>query len=195
MNKLLVAAVAVAMSTATASAFAGDFFVNGNLGRANWLQNRSSNGMKQENQGAAGQLRVGYRWNSIVDYGVEAGYAYLGANNNTVTQRGDSALEGYKLKSRGYLLGGNVNWNITDQWYVGGRAGWYRGRQTLEARPMNTTSSRLATGEYFGIGAGYNINSHFSIGLNVDRFRLPGDGKGDKSMYVNMTSIGGEFRF
>lgn len=203
MNKLLGAAVAVVLSTAAASAFAGDFFVNGNIGGTNWHQNSTSGGFKRENQGAASQLRVGYRWNSVVDYGVELGYAYLGSNNNSVITRGDSQLDGYKLKSRGYLLGGNLNWNITDQWYVGGRAGWYRGRQTLEARLINpidasitkTASSSLTTGEYFGVGAGYNINSHFSVGLNFDRFRLPGEGKSGKSMNVNMTSIGGEFRF
>ncbi|HEX7815314.1 outer membrane protein [Dyella sp.] len=210
MNKFLSAAVLAVLgaASATASADEGNFFVNGNIGQANWRDGSAARSLyaipgvervKQDNTGPAGQLRVGYRWRSVVDYGVELGYAYLG--ERTVNYSGADFSNNLKQKSRGYMLGGNLNWNITDQWYVSGRAGWYRGRAVAQernydavGRSAGTLASNMATGEYMGLGAGYNINQHFSVGLNYDRFHLPGQG-GVAATTVNMTTIGGEFRY
>jgi OOP family OmpA-OmpF porin len=211
MNKLLTAAVAVVLGAASAASFAdsGNFFVNGNAGQANWRDDGAARSLSaqpgvtnvnQDNNGLAGALRVGYRWHSVVDYGVELGYAYLG--ENTVRVSTSDASGNLKQKSRGYLMGGNLNWNITDSWYVSGRAGWYRGRNVLqgrvysaEGRSAGTLDTYTATGEYMGLGVGYNINPQFSVGLNFDHFRLPASGGEGPSTKVNMSTVGGEFRF
>lgn len=211
MNKLLTATVAVVLGSASAASFAdsGNFFVNGNLGQANWRDDNAARSLydyahmdrvNQDNNGIAGALRVGYRWHSVVDYGVELGYAYLG--QNTVHTSAGNTSGNLKQKSRGYLLGGNLNWNITDQWYVSGRAGWYRGRTVLQARNYSpdgrsagTLRTDSSTGEYLGLGVGYNINQHISVGLNYDHFRLSTPSGSDRSTSVNMATVGGEYRF
>ncbi len=211
MNKLFTATVAVVLGAASAASFAdsGNFFVNGNVGQANWRDDSVARTLRaqpgvtsvdQDNNGLAGALRVGYRWHSVVDYGVELGYAYLGENATRVSAADVNG--NLKQKSRGYLMGGNLNWNITDSWYVSARAGWYRGRNVLQGRVYSaqgssagTLDSYAATGEYMGLGVGYNINQHISVGLNYDHFRLPGSSGEGPSTKVNMSTVGGEYRF
>lgn len=211
MNKFSMVAAAVALCSVSAASFAdsGNFFVNGNLGRADWRDDSTARvfhanpgvtNVNQQNNGLAGALRVGYRWHSVVDYGVELGYAYLG--ENLVRGSATDLTGNLKQKSRGYLMGGNLNWNITDSWYVSGRAGWYRGRNVLQGRMYSsagrdagTLGTYTATGEYMGLGVGYNINPQFSVGVNFDRYHLPANGNQGSSTTVNMSTVGGEFRF
>jgi hypothetical protein len=139
----------------------------------------------------------------VVDYGVEVGYGYLGQNTTSGSNGVDTAH--FKQKSQGWLLGGNLNYNITDSWYISGRAGWYRARNTFQGRvnspsaPGGTVNlpaySYMGTGEYLGAGFGYNINQHFSVGLNYDQYHSRGDSVDERGTRIGLLSLGGEYRF
>jgi OmpA-OmpF porin, OOP family len=214
MRKLITLATALTLGTASAAAFAdGNAFVNANAGYSNYNYNADSFAAPDvatnlRKGDPAGAVRVGYRWNSVVDYGVEVGYGYLGQARLNVAGADAARVT---QKNRGYLLGGNLNYNITDNWYASVRAGWFRGRNTYAgalytvdgvetARATNTN-----TGEYFGLGAGYNFNKHFSLGLAYDTYHTPGSGVRSTSAYIDglevrgtragMYSLQGEYRF
>jgi OmpA-OmpF porin, OOP family len=217
MRKLVTLAVALTLGTASAAAFAdGNAFVNANLGYSSYNYNYknalSSQGIGADERAGdpAGALRFGYRWNSVVDYGVEVGYGYLGQYR----LRGGVDPYGARLtqKNQGFLLGGNLNYNITDNWYVSARAGWFRGRNTYSATAYTPEgvsglqATNTNTGEYFGVGGGYNFNKSFSLGLAYDTYHTPSSplssavpaidgldlGRGTR---VGMYSIQGEYRF
>jgi OmpA-OmpF porin, OOP family len=214
MRKLATVAVALALGAASSAAFAdsGNAFVNANVGSSNYNINSPANvagyDSYQNKYAAAGALRVGYRWNSVVDYGVEVGYGYMG-NARTKIDNEDGGLR-LNQKNRGWLLGGNLNYNITDHWYVSARAGWYRARNlyAVSVIPSGTYDVRgdyTATGEYFGVGAGYNFNKHFSVGLAYDNYHTPGNnlrstdidanGFSVKGTRIGMYSVQAEYRF
>ena len=194
-------AVALALGTASSVAFAdgGNVFVNANAGASHYNVENPYSGIEGNSfskTGKAGALRVGYRWNSVVDYGVEAGYGFLG--NATARVSYSDGVERDQAKTRGWLLGGNLNYNINEQWYVGARAGWFRARSLFEGRVVsdNDTSynrgSLTRTGEYFGVGGGYNFNKNFSLGLAYDTYRAPVSD--DKSNRIGMYSLQAEYR-
>jgi OmpA-OmpF porin, OOP family len=214
MRKLISLSVALAFGTASAAAFAdGNAFVNANAGYSNYNiaapETFPGESVNQRRRDPAGALRIGYRWNSVVDYGVEVGYGYLGQYRLNTTDAYSSSR--FTQKNRGFLLGGNLNYNITDHWYVSARAGWFRGRNTYAVadyypsgvyKERGTTTN---TGEYFGIGGGYNFNQHFSVGLAYDTYHTPGSALRSSDPYDNglymrstragMYSIQGEYRF
>lgn len=204
MRNLLPKAAALALCVAAAPAFAddGNFFVNGNLGQADHhLPASARAGLdKVDRQDNAAALRVGYRWNSVVDYGVEAGYAYLGKAKGRYE---DPALNLHaRAKMHGWTLGGKLNYDITPHWYVSARAGWIRAHNNLKLSVETATQKAAAsastsrTGEYFGAGVGYNINEHVSLGLAYDNYhvRFGDNGRGD-NWNVGMYSLSGEYRF
>ncbi|GFZ94491.1 outer membrane protein [Dyella caseinilytica] len=214
MRKLVTLAVALTLGTASAAAFAdGNAFVNANAGYSDYNYNKdafSAPGLDTNlrKRDPAGAVRVGYRWKSVVDYGVEVGYGYLGQARLNVAA--DPYAARLTQKNRGFLLGGNLNYNITDNWYLSARAGWFRGRNTYTVAayaPQGTATLRgtnTHTGEYFGVGAGYNFNKHFSLGLAYDTYHTPNSalrsstfdgmdlGRGTRA---GMYSIQGEYRF
>jgi OmpA-OmpF porin, OOP family len=217
MRKLVTLTAALSLAAASATALAdGSAFVNANAGYSAYNINQVQDSFSLPSADThlrkgdpAGALRVGYRWNSIVDYGVEAGYGYLGqARQNSVA---DPYAHRITQKNRGFLLGGNLNYNITEHWYASARAGWFRGRNTYAGALYSPTSvERLRatdtnTGEYFGVGAGYNFNRYFSVGLAYDTYHTPASAMRSSNAYLNgfgvrgtragMYSLQGEYRF
>ncbi|MFC5743802.1 outer membrane protein [Dyella tabacisoli] len=208
MNKFQTVAVALALGAASTASFAdtGNFFVNGNLGTSDYRVSNPASGIpgvqsSLDKKDAAGALRIGYRWNSVVDYGVEAGYVNLGnAEGKLSNSLGQSYL---KQKSRGWLLGGNLNYNINDNWYVSARGGWYRAHNAFQLRAytpggnFRSSSSTTGTGEYVGVGVGYNINKAFSVGVNYDNYHSNGNSSDVNKLSTNiaMYSVFGEYRF
>ncbi|WP_266160442.1 outer membrane protein [Dyella silvatica] len=211
MNKFLTAAVALAIGAASTASFAdtGNFFVNGNLGTSDYrisnafggLNASGANHTSVDKKDLAGAVRIGYRWNSVVDYGVETGYVNLGNAESRIAN--DSSHGSLKQKSRGWLLGGNLNYNINDSWYVSARGGWYRAHNAFQVRsytPIGNfrgSSSTTGTGEYFGVGVGYNINKAFSVGVNYDNYHSNGNSSDVNKLSTNvaMYSVFGEYRF
>jgi OmpA-OmpF porin, OOP family len=175
-------------------------------------------GNQLNNTSAAGALRFGYRWHGVVDYGVEAGYADLGKVNSTSTvgSQISSWTDQSNLKDRGWLLGANIKYNLNNDWYVSARGGWYRpqidGSETAKFNgcvpssgyvcplvlPVTTFDryqySQTVSGEYFGVGGGFNISSNFSLGLSYDYYRS-GRLSNDFSANVGLLSLSAEYRF
>jgi hypothetical protein len=171
-------------------------------------------GNQLNNRHAAGALRFGYRWHGIVDYGVEAGYVDLGQVNAAPGTPPWTNQVG--LKDRGWLLGGNLKYNFNDSWYVSARGGWYRaqisGSETSTFKPCTPAVgflcpqyalpitfyrypySQTVSGEYVGIGAGYNFSSNFSLGLSYDYYRSDRLSNGFK-VGVGSYSLSAEYRF
>jgi OmpA-OmpF porin, OOP family len=216
MRKLVTLAVALTLGTASAAAFAdGNAFVNANAGYSDYNINKDSVSYPGVDThlrkgDPAGAIRVGYRWKSVVDYGVEVGYGYLGQYR--LNQTDSYGASRFTEKNRGFLLGGNLNYNITENWYISARAGWFRGRDTYTSTAYSTggqqswRATSTATGEYFGVGAGYNFNKNFSIGLAYDTYHTPSSPLRSSNPYINgaerirgtragMYSIQGEYRF
>ncbi|MGC1547425.1 MAG: outer membrane beta-barrel protein [Rhodanobacter sp.] len=207
MRKLLVATMAMALGATSMAALAddGNVFVNGNIGQSNYHVTNVDQvipgaNVGQKKRDTAGALRVGYRWRSVVDYGVEVGYGYLG--QATWSTSNDDGTGHLKQKSRGWLLGGNLNYNITDNWYVSARAGWYRSRNSFQGRydsadgtVVGALGNYTGTGEYLGAGFGYNFNKHFSLGANYDQYHSRGDSVDERGTRIGLFSLGGEYRF
>jgi len=203
MRKFAIIAVAMALGTASsvASADDGNFFVNANAGASHYDVSNPYSGMDNSfsKTGKAGALRVGYRWNSVVDYGVEAGYGFLGNATARVNYYG-GGTEREQVQTRGWLLGGNLNYNIIENWYVGARAGWFRARSLYEFRYMSDNINEsgrdrvVRTGEYFGFGGGYKFNKNLSVGLAYDTYRTPENGY-NKNTRIGMYSLQAEYRF
>lgn len=203
MRKLATIAIALALGTASSAVLAddGNFFVNANAGASRYNVDNPFSG--QDNSfsktGKAGALRVGYRWNSVVDYGFEAGYGFLGNATARVNYYG-GGTEREQVQTRGWLLGGNLNYNITEQWYVDARAGWFRARSLYENRLLSDSGNsyyrvaQVGTGEYFGLGGGYNFNKNLSLGLAYDTYRAPNNGN-TYSTRIGMYSLQAEYRF
>lgn len=202
MRKFAFIAIALALGTASSVALADDghFFVNANAGASHYSVSNPYSGMDNSfsKTGKAGALRVGYRWNSVVDYGVEAGYGFLGNATARVNDYG-GGTEREQVQTRGWMLGGNLNYNITENWYVGARAGWFRARSLYEFRYMSdnvNASGRdrvVRTGEYFGFGGGYNLNKNLSLGVAYDTYRAPlSDTQRNR---IGMYSLQAEYRF
>lgn len=202
MRKLATIAIALALGTASSVALAddGNVFVNANAGASSYNVSNPFSGVEGNSfskTGKAGALRVGYRWNSVVDYGVEAGYGFLG--NVTSRVASDNAIVRTQAQTRGWLLGGNLNYNINEHWYVDARAGWFRARTLVEGRTMTAYYNEFdrgvvtRTGEYFGVGGGYNFNKNLSLGLAYDTYRAPLSDS--YSHRIGMYSLQAEYRF
>jgi hypothetical protein len=203
MRKFAAIAIALALGAASSVAMAdeGHFFANANAGASRYNMDNPFAGVVGNSfskTGKAGALRVGYRWNSVVDYGVEAGYGFLG--NATARLATDNAVIREQAQTRGWLLGGNLNYNINEQWYVGARAGWFRARSLYEASTMTANvndrgrDAVTRTGEYFGLGGGYNFNKNFSLGLAYDTYRMP-ENEYNKNTRIGMYSLQAEYRY
>jgi len=220
MNKLLVAVVATTLGAASAAALAddGNFFVNGDLGQSHYRIASSytvapsifDGGYRYsaDKQDVAGALRFGYRWHSLVDYGVEAGYVDLGQAETKFN--GPYTNLKTDQKTRGWLVGGNLKYNIAEKWYVSARGGWFRSRNEVDARGVffvqplagdqpnfRSHSSNTGTGEYLGLGAGYNILPNLSVGLSYDNYhaRLNRSSESDSGLNIALYSVSAEYRF
>ncbi|HEX6832012.1 MAG TPA: porin family protein [Rudaea sp.] len=165
---------------------AGGFFVNGNVGQSNL----SKGAYDDDDTGWGGN--IGYRWalNPNVALGVEGGYTDLGSFS---PKNGYGALG--KAEINGWNLGVNGHFNLTPNWYISGRAGFYRADikggylagGTVPVR-VDDTSNKY----YAGAGFGYDFSNNFSVGLNYDYYKAEKSGlKFDPSL----VSVGAELRF
>jgi opacity protein-like surface antigen len=198
-----IAAAALCLAAAPAFAADGNFFVSGNIGQSDYHAPNSSylshyGSIKSDTHDTAGALRFGYRWNNVVNYGVEAGYVDLG-ELTTTSNWNYGGSDRVRTKVRGWLLGGNVSYNFTPDWYISARAGLFRAHADVNAKASFMGSSMewhtynaTKTGEYAGLGVGYNITQALSVGLNYDyhhaRFQ-------NTNGNIGMYSVSAEYRF
>src|SRR5690606_16967352 len=102
-------------------------FINGNIGQATLDE-----GPFDDDDTGFG-ANIGYRWavspNALI--GIEGGYTDLGSYSATLLYP-DGAIGRAKADITGWNIGANGHFNFTPNWYVSGRAGWFRA--DLESR-------------------------------------------------------------
>ena len=191
-NTLLAIALATtglaALPLTSHAADQSGFFINGNVGDSN-----VSKGLYDDDDTGFG-ANVGYRWAVApnVLLGVEGGYTDLGKFSTKDSFRG-LGIPDAELK--GWNLGANGHFNITDNWYVSGRAGFFRADIKGGYFDPNGVVVRVddtANKWYAGAGFGYDFSNNFGIGLNYDYYKAE---KGNLDLNADMISVSAEYRF
>jgi OOP family OmpA-OmpF porin/outer membrane immunogenic protein len=186
-NTLLALALATA-GLAALPAHAADtngWFINGNVGQSNL-----SKGVYDDDDTAFG-ANVGYRWALAPNFlfGVEGGYTDLG---NFSPKGNPSGFSDAEIK--GWNLGVNGHFNINDNWYLSGRAGFFRadlkGTYGPLAAPVVVDDN--SNKWYAGAGFGYDLSNNFSVGLNYDYYKAEKNGL---KFDPDLVSVSAEYRF
>jgi len=183
----LAAAPAISLA-ADANGPGGGFFVNGNIGEANL-----STGAYDDDDTGYG-FNLGYRWalSPYVALGIEGGYVDLGKFGTSSDFNG---LGLGQASLKGWTAGVNGHFNMTPQWYLSGRAGFFAadlkgGYLDATAIPIYVDDS--SSKYYAGVGVGYDFSNNFSVGVNYDYYKADTAGlKLDPSMF----SVSAELRF
>jgi opacity protein-like surface antigen len=167
------------------------WFVNGNVGSSHYRAEVDDVGSGTET-GTAFIVNAGYRDQRIL--GFEAGYTNLGSVSES-----DDFGDRVKLSGDGWTLGLNGHFNPTSHWYISARGGAFLWKLHAKARiAYNDGSSdtfrgnEQSLGWYAGVGTGYDINRHWSVGGNFDYYKI------DKDMYelgTRIFSVSAEYRF
>jgi len=158
------------------------FFINGNVGQSNL-----DKGVFDDDDTAFGG-NFGYRWavapNVLI--GVEGGYTDLGSFD------AKHSLGLDKAELKGWNLGANGHFNVSDNWYISGRGGFFRGdrKVTAEFAPISVDDTK--NGWYAGAGFGYDFNTNVSVGLNYDYYKVDKD---SLDLSPSVVSVSGEYRF
>ena len=188
--------IAIALATAGLAAIpltshaadnTGGFFINGNVGDSN-----VSKGLYDDDDTGFGG-NVGYRWAVApnVLLGVEGGYTDLGkfsTGNNVNGFFPDAEI-------KGWTLGANGHFNLTPNWYVSGRAGFFRADiKGAYFDPANAVVrvDDTANKWYAGAGFGYDFSNNFGIGLNYDYYKAD---KSNLDLNADLISVSAEYRF
>jgi opacity protein-like surface antigen len=195
---LIAAVAAPALSFAAENGDNSGFFVNGNVGRSDL----SKGAYNDDDTGYA--ANVGYRWAVAPNFllGVEGGYTKLGKFDPK------SAYDGAGLDRadvKGWNLGVNGHFNLSPNWYVSARGGYFRGdvtgdqiisitppvaggTQTVLVNHVDSTSNKY----YAGAGFGYDFSNNLSVGLNYDYYKTDKDGL---TLDPSLVSVSAEYRF
>lgn len=193
MNKRIqMSAIAIAMVAASGSAFAADqgaFFINGNLGQSHFHSRYYT-----DNTGTSSAARVGYAWNlgsGAGGLGVEAGYVNLGRASVSAYDGAYSA----SAKLSGPVVGANYKYTFNNKMFVSVRAGWFRSKFDTKVSGIGSQSFS-GNGAYSGVGVGYDITPHFSLGVNFDEYHGRATVYGTKAKQA-VSSLSGfaEYRF
>jgi opacity protein-like surface antigen len=178
--------VAATSSHAADNNGAGGFFVNGNVG-----QSSLDKGAYNDDDTAWGG-NIGYRWaiNPNVALGIEGGYNDLGK----FSPKDGLGIVG-PAKINGWNLGVNGHFNLTPNWYLSGRGGFYRadlkGGYVLPsggAQLVDETTDKY----YAGAGFGYDFSNNLSVGLNYDYYKAD---KNALKFDPTVVSLSAELRF
>lgn len=213
MRKFGCAALFAACALAAPAASAGDFFVNGQVGRF-----ELDSGFDDE-QSKFAQGSVGYRWGiGIAQLGLETGLGKLDdqQDRSRTDYAGGHVDHAYTLSSRYGFIGANARIKPPlVPVYVVGRAG-YLGLERkldetsvdhyLDTSPVTSHSAFEETdgGTYYGIGVGTSILPLLDIGLMYNQYRYsqvqydPATGEyrlSDDKRDARSVSLSVEYRF
>jgi OOP family OmpA-OmpF porin/outer membrane immunogenic protein len=189
--------IAIALATAGLAAIPltshaadnnGGFFINGNVGESNL----SKGAYDDSDTGFGGN--VGYRWAVAPNIllGVEGGYTDLGSFSPKNRYSG-LGLPDAELK--GWNVGANGHFNLTPNWYLSGRAGWFRA--DVKGGYFDPTGAVVRVDDtankwYAGAGFGYDFSNNFGIGLNYDYYKAD---KSNLDLNADLISVSAEYRF
>lgn len=167
----------------------GGFFINGNVGKAN-----VDDGLYDDSDTGYG-VNAGYRWSVSPGFaiGLEGGYQNLGTYSAKSNRLPPDVIAG-DAKLKGWTAGVNGHFNLSDNWYLSGRAGLFRadlrGDYLVAGAPVRVddTSNKW----YAGAGFGYDFSNNFSVGLNYDHYEVD---KSNLNANADLVSVSGEVRF
>jgi len=176
--------IALAAAFAPVMAFAGTGpYLDGAVGRA------SVDDQGIDDTDTAFRVGGGYRF--FDNLGVEVGYQDLGTMRDQIG--GASA----SIEADGFYLGASGKIPLYDGasgFFLNARAGLYfwdaKGRVNQGATAITVDDSD--NDFYVGVGAGYDLNERFGLGLSYDRYKL---GDGGTDLKYGVFAVTGEFRF
>jgi opacity protein-like surface antigen len=191
--KITILAIALAttglavLPVASHAADNSGFFINGNVGQTNL-----SKGIYDDDD-TGYSINGGYRWAVAPNLllGVEGGYADLGKFSTKDSFRGDGLVN---AEVKGWNAGVNAHYNVTNNWYLSGRAGFFRA--DVKGAYLADGASRFVDDNsnswYAGAGFGYDFSNNFSVGLNYDYYKTD---KQNLKLDPDMVSVSAEYRF
>src|SRR6201991_5387727 len=168
----------------------GNWFIGANVGRTNGSDNggfgSNTNGFNflhgEKDRRTGYGLLGGYRWKVGPDLGlgVEAGYADLGNYrlNDGFESGQDVNEKSTRNALRGWMVGVNGKINLVPQWYISAHGGYFRANDNNQNYNNSvgqdlgfSSGGRPNRGSWYGgVGTGWDINEHFSVGANYDYF-------------------------
>jgi OOP family OmpA-OmpF porin len=176
-----------------------NFFVAGQIGQTQYRDSYLTH-----NHSVFQNVRFGWRWNGIV--GPEIGYAYLGRPKFDATYPnglGEPVALTGSVRTRALTVGVNGKYNVYDNWFVTGHAGYLRSQSKSQFTAVNFStdgsinsdkSTAYNDGWYAGLGVGYDLTRNFSVGLNYDNYHLNQNADGP-GVNVAAYSASVEYRF
>lgn len=179
----LLLALAGALALPTLALADNGLYVDGAIGQASV----DDNGI-DDNDTA---FRLGVGWRFVENFGAEIGYQDLGEVGEEVAIGGATA----EIEADGFYAGVAGRIPLQDSgFFLSARAGVYFWDATGRFR-QGTTAVRLEESDndfYVGIGAGYDFNEQFGIGIGYDRYQLD---NGDGDFNYGVLALNGEVRF
>lgn len=167
----------------------GGWFINGNVGRT------SINKGPYDGHDTGYALNGGYRWSLAPNFalGAEVGYNDLGNIHAKNIFNSSPVIAPGKSQLHGWTAGANARFDLSQDWYLSGRAGVYSWTGHGLSNDVNPVRKSLDdTSWYAGAGVGYNINRNLSVGLNYDYFDAK---RRSVNLSTDMVSASAEYRF
>ena len=167
----------------------GNWFLSGSVGQAHMRVG------PYNDHPTTYALNGGYRWKvgPDVGLGVEVGYNDLGNFKlKNAFNSDDVNLTDRRNALRGWTAGVNGKINVWQGLYVSGRAGVYGWKGHGYANQDINRHDLDQVDWYAGVGAGYDFNPHFSLGLSYDYYRASKNRIGLTSDAASLTA---EYRF
>ena len=173
----------------SASTQNGGWFINGNVGRT------AINQGPYDGHDTGYALNGGYRWSLAPNFslGAEVGYNDLGNIHAKNVFNSQPVIAPGKAQLHGWTVGANGRFDLSPNWYVGGRAGLYSWTGHGLSNDINPINKSLSSNSWYaGAGVGYNLTSNLSVGLNYDYFDAS---KRNVDLSTDMVSVSAEYRF
>lgn len=165
-------------STATKSDWNAQsgWYINGDLGVSQANSNSHYNGSNY-----TGGLTGGYRWavGPDLSIGPEIGYVYLGkfdaGKGSKQAYYANGGDNNPQSNTRGATLGADMRFNLNPAWYIDVRGGAFDARSSAlsdsDSAPVRRNFSNNI-GYYAGVGAGWNINRNWGVGLDYTYYQV-----------------------
>lgn len=176
---MVLGAALVAVSMSAAADADGSYLFNLGLGEARYHVDKQDAVVDaMDDTDAARALRVGYLWHGPADFGVEGGYVDLG--RLTMSSVGNAVFQDATIHARGWILGAVGEYRFAERWFLSARGGWLSTSTDVSYRYADPATSFTADGSlnsdswYGGVGIGFDVASHASLGLSYDNYHVKG---------------------
>ncbi|WDI94804.1 MULTISPECIES: outer membrane beta-barrel protein [Xanthomonas] len=182
MNKILTLAAAVALSTVSMQAVAGQAFVRGEVGSSD--TEVRVDGFRDSETDTAASIGGGYWFTPNI--GVEG---HIGSLYNQ--DLGNDTDFDLVALGAGVVAKKNFGADNTG-FFIGARVGIARMTAQVREDDFDVVDDESSTKAYYGANLGYDFNSRWGLSVNYTRYQ--GEFSGI-DVDVDTISLGGEFRF